>query len=681
MNHLKIIQGNLQPDTEEVDMTIINKLYELASSGDLDAASELKGYLHLQTGDRAKIEYLTNMFQNKLFITANNYLIPFEDQNMVTYLNSIGVGSNGVITEDDASAATIVANSANTTVTKFNELKYFTQITQSRGGLSGWDDGWVRFAGWTALEEVDISNFTSIGHNNGYGWGDTFKGCSSLKKVIASDKLADFGYNAFCNCQNLEEISGLDGTITVYRCAFYNCQKLKNSCFSNVEILFPIGVSDNESREPFNTCSLLTNITLSSSNTYIPMHAFRNTSLNTINIPSGITDIGQSAFQNTNLQTVDLSATSITQIKQECFRSCEQLTTVTLPSTCTSIDSQAFNRCFALTSINLGNVTSIGSECFVASRNLSLTSSDFQSMTSLGDSCFNACTGITGSLSIPHLSNLGVGAFRETGVQSIDFTGSTFTQFSSDALYKCPNLTTVTLPSSCTSIGSSAFAESRSLSTINLGNITAIGNNAFNLTGLSGIITLSECLTMGEDSFAECSNITEIHAPKLTSISIWNRWRGANLEVIDTPVADIIRVGNCPKLTTINAPLATKFNPYTNGQLSLEDCPLLSTLNIDFSAVTVLQSWCFSGDAGLNGQYLEFPNVTTIGQQSLGNGSINFIFSSNTMVTIDSQNFDPFYNYSGIVYVPDGLVATYKADSKWSLITNQIKGISELPAQ
>ena len=153
---------------------------------------------------------------------------------MVTYLNSIGVGSNGVITEADAAAATIVANSANTTVTKFNELKYFTQITQSRGGISGGDDGYVRFTGWTALEEVDISNFTSIGHNNGYGWGDTFTNCTSLKKVIASDKLTVIGCRAFDDCQNLEEITGLDGTLTVYGDAFFRNKKLKNSNFANV---------------------------------------------------------------------------------------------------------------------------------------------------------------------------------------------------------------------------------------------------------------------------------------------------------------------------------------------------------------------------------------------------------------------------------------------------------------
>lgn len=424
MTHLKIIQGNNPSDTEEVGMEIINKLYELAVSGDLDQTSELKGYLHLQVGDRAKMEYLTNMFPNKLFITANNYLIPFEDQNMVTYLNSIGVGSNGVITEADAAAATIVANSANTTVTKFNELKYFTQITQSKGGWTGTNEGAIQFYNWTALEEVDISNFTSIGHSNGNAWKDTFHGCSALKKVIASNKLLNIGFGAFKDCQNLEEITGLSGNILLFEDAFSNCQKLKNSSFINCSFSFV----DNNSRYAFQNCKLLTSITIASGETYIPQ--------------------------------------------------------------------STFNRCSALTTINI--------------------------------------------------------------------------------------------PSSITHIGDTAFQSCTSLTSVDLSNVTSIGDSAFKNSGLSGIITLSECLTLGEGSFDNCSNITEIHAPKLANISIWNMWRGANLEVIDTPVADILRVDKCPKLTTINAPLATKFNPYVNGKLSLGGCPLLSTLNIDFSAVTEL---------------------------------------------------------------------------------------------
>jgi hypothetical protein len=51
MTHLKIIQNNTLADTEEVSQEIIQKLYDLAISGDLD--SEMKGRLHLTAGYRA----------------------------------------------------------------------------------------------------------------------------------------------------------------------------------------------------------------------------------------------------------------------------------------------------------------------------------------------------------------------------------------------------------------------------------------------------------------------------------------------------------------------------------------------------------------------------------------------------------------------------------------------------
>ena len=110
MEHIKIIQNNTLADTEEVSKEIIQKLYELATSGNLDASSDLKGRLHVTAGYRTPIEYLNQLYSD-LTISADTYIIPFEDSNMVTYLNSIGVGSNGVVTEADAAAATIVANS------------------------------------------------------------------------------------------------------------------------------------------------------------------------------------------------------------------------------------------------------------------------------------------------------------------------------------------------------------------------------------------------------------------------------------------------------------------------------------------------------------------------------------------------------------------------------------------
>jgi hypothetical protein len=132
MTHLYIEQATDR--TEEVNSSIISKLYELAISGDLDNTSDLKGRLHLTIGYRQPISYLNNTYQD-LYISADDYAIPFEDPNMAAYLNNLGIGSNGMITENQAAAATVAANSTNTTVTKFNELKYFTNITGSNGGF------------------------------------------------------------------------------------------------------------------------------------------------------------------------------------------------------------------------------------------------------------------------------------------------------------------------------------------------------------------------------------------------------------------------------------------------------------------------------------------------------------------------------------------------------------------
>lgn len=132
-----------------------------------------------------------------------------------------------------------------------------------------------------------------------------------------------------------------------------------------------------------------------------------------------------------------------------------------------------------------------------------------------------------------------------------------------------------------------------------------------------------------------------------------------------------------PKLTTINAPNATKYSSNA-GLCRFENCPMLSTLNINFSAVIEIGGWCFDKDHGLDGQYLEFPNVTTIGSGAFTNCGINFVFSGNSMVTLSGDGW--FTNYTGTIYVTDALLSSYRNDSNWSTLSgSQLKGISELP--
>lgn len=394
MTHLRIEQNN--GVIEEVNVSIITKLYEIAFAG-LDMSSNLKGRLHTPVSYRSYVEYLTGTYP-ELYINSDDYAIPFEDQNMVTYLNSIGVGSNGAITESQASAASIVANSANTTVTKFNELRYFTSITSSKGGWDGSSSGNCRFQGWTALEEVDISNFTSIGHWHGYGFEDTFNGCTSLKTVTASDKLIKIGTSAFRNCSNLETISGLSGVIELGGGSFHTCSKLTSNSFSNVQ--FKVTQGDSQ----FYSASSLTAIPLASGSTIIPTSFAQNaTSLQSITIPEGVITIGNNAFYG-----------------------CTSLTQITLPSSCTTINRSAFQQCSnaVIEDVVLPNLISLGSNVFRDTKVKKV--SNLGSITSVEDNCFYNCTNLTEVVLPATVTTMGDGVFsRCTGLQHVVFESTT----------------------------------------------------------------------------------------------------------------------------------------------------------------------------------------------------------------------------------------------------------------
>lgn len=381
MTHLRIEQNNNQ--IEQVNSSIIQKLYDLDKAG-LDLSSNLKGRLHAAVGYREVVNYLTQKYP-ELFITVDDYAIPFEDSKMLEYLNSIGVGSDGFVTEQQAAQATIVANSVNTTVKKFNEFKYFTNITSSRTGFTGANSGYMRFHYWTALEEIDISNLMSIGHNNGYGYEDTFNNCTALKTVKASDKLRQIGFYAFRQCTNLEEISGLEGRIEVCQEAFIGCSKLTSDNFDNVQ--FVLGLYTNSKNSVFENCSMLQNITLHADTTMIPVACFNGcSSLKSISGTDNVVQIQGSAFKNCYaLESIGTSFGNVTFTASETFRSCKNLKTFPVTGLTISFEKPTyqFYDCNKLERIGTGgdNV-----DIYVSK---------------IGDCFMRACRSLTGTLNFP----------------------------------------------------------------------------------------------------------------------------------------------------------------------------------------------------------------------------------------------------------------------------------------
>ena len=86
------------------------------------------------------------------------------------------------------------------------------------------------------------------------------------------------------------------------------------------------------------------------------------------------------------------------------------------------------------------------------------------------------------------------------------------------AFYECSGLTSITLPSSLTSIGSSAFDGCSGLTSIDLSgctSLTSIGNFAFNgCRGLTSITLPSSLTSIGNSTFYSCSGLTSITIPE-----------------------------------------------------------------------------------------------------------------------------------------------------------------------
>ena len=173
-------------------------------------------------------------------------------------------------------------------------------------------------------------------------------------------------------------------------------------------------------------------------------------------IKAGVVSAGSSC---TGAVTIDSSATSIAP---EAFVF-SSITSITLPNSVTNIGDSAFSFLYVLKKVELGNaVTHIGNNAF-ANTNFS-------------------------SIILPtSLRTIGIGSFRESGLTSLIIpVGTTTVEFM--AFVNSRSLTTVTIPSTITSMNQLAFLFS-GVKTINY-----CGNNSSVLTAIKAIELSPTCV-------------------------------------------------------------------------------------------------------------------------------------------------------------------------------------------
>ena len=168
MNHLVVSQNSnlevLGSSSNLVGARIIKKLYEIAHAG-LDNSSRLQGNLQVAKAHRNYVEWLQNNTGLNIVVT-DDYYIGFQDPLVEQILMEHSIGDGFGITENDA--ANYTPNDyymprwfANTNITSFDELAYFTHIRRYGYTNQPWNDN-IGFQGCSNLTSIDVVNIEEI---------------------------------------------------------------------------------------------------------------------------------------------------------------------------------------------------------------------------------------------------------------------------------------------------------------------------------------------------------------------------------------------------------------------------------------------------------------------------------------------------------------------------------------
>jgi len=404
-------------------------------------------------------------------------------------------------------------------------------------------------AGKTARTYTIPSSVTSIGEG-------AFSGCSSLTSITIPTSVTSIGEGAFSGCSSLTSINVDRGNLV-----YASVDSVLFDKNIRTLIQYPKGKNQRTYLIPssvtsigdytFSDCKSLTSVTIPSSVTSIGECAFWECSnLMSVTIPSSVTSIGAYAFSGCESLTSVNIPSSVTSIGAYAFRGCSSLTSVTIPSSVTSIGKYAFAWCSSLTSVNIpSSVTSINGAFFGCS---SLNSIAVDNR----NTAYASIDGVLFDKDIRTLIQYPAGKYQRTYI-----IPSSVTKIGSWAFEDCTSLTSVTIPSSVTEIGDGVFVGCSSLTSVTIpSSVTYIFVNTF--AGCSSLISItipSSVIGIGHEAFAGCSSLTSITIP-----------------------SSVIGIGNyafagCDSLTSVTMPSSVT----SIGYRAFENCNSLTSITVD----------------------------------------------------------------------------------------------------
>lgn len=204
---------------------------------------------------------------------------------------------------------------------------------------------------------------------------------------------------------------------------------------------------------------------------------------------------------------------------------------------------------------------------------------------------------------------------------SITWEGKKYhvTELGAKSFFDCYNLTSVTIPSSVTSLGQSCFYSCGLTSVTIPSSVTSLGERCFeNCRGLTSVTIPSSVTRLGGLCFAYCKKLASINIPSsVKSLGEYCFWGCSSLASVTIPLS-VTSLGSgcfssCSSLKSVTIPSSVT----SLGQRCFDGCSSLTSVTIP-SSVTSLGTGCFSDCSSLTS--ISIPSsVTSLGQMCFEN--------------------------------------------------------------
>ena len=373
---------------------------------------------------------------------------------------------------------------------------------------------------------------------------------------------------------------------------------------------------------------------------------------------------------------------SVTSIGNSAFYYCEDLTSVTIPESVISIGDNAFYYCWNLTSITIPySVTSIGRGAFE------------------GTAWYNDKSGgliYAGRVVYKYKGTMSEGTEITLEEWTIGIAGSAFSG--------C-GLTSITIPSGLTSIGSYAFSGCRDLTSVTIPeSVISIGDNAFSgCTGLTSVVIPNSVAEIGNEAFSGCTGLNKAEFSSIESLckikfgsEEWGYIKANPLSyahhlyidgkeitgdlVIPENITSIVgcAFSGCTSLTSVAIP---------ENMTSIGDGAFYECTGLTKAEFASLESLCRI-DFGWGGNPLYYArhlyidgkevtsvvipeSITSIGEYAFEGAPIrNLMVKHSTPPSVGYNSFSEQTYYHTTLYVPADSWDAYAYDDHWYLFHN-----------